>query len=358
MTKYTGVVARGDSVLIDFTYNGERCRETLRTKPTKTALRDISRKREAILHSIAMGSFDYADHFPNSPKAIKYSKRSGDLISIESALKKWLKGKETRCQFSTIKDYNSIIYHHLIPEFGDISLSELESDDVNDWINILGISNKRINNVLSPLRQTLFDAFIDGHIDRNPMDRVKALPLEQQEPNPFNQYERGAVLSQLLGQEKNLILFAFWSGLRSSELIGLRWKDIDFDNNRLYVRKAMVRRREKSTKTTSGLRTVELNEQSTLALKSQLDFTKGQLRIFHDPKYNLPWADDQVIRKRVWKPAIKAAQIEYRSPYKTRHTFASMMLSQGKNPMWVAQQMGHKDWGMIRKVYGRWIPPD
>jgi integrase len=31
------------------------------------------------------------------------------------------------------------------------------------------------------------------------------------------------------------------------------------------------------------------------------------------------------------------------------------MLSRGENPMWVAQQMGHKDWGMIRKVYGRWI---
>ena len=33
-----------------------------------------------------------------------------------------------------------------------------------------------------------------------------------------------------------------------------------------------------------------------------------------------------------------------------------MMLSAGENPMWVAQQMGHTDWGMIRRVYGRWIP--
>jgi integrase len=34
------------------------------------------------------------------------------------------------------------------------------------------------------------------------------------------------------------------------------------------------------------------------------------------------------------------------------------MLSEGKNPMWVASQMGHADWGMIRKVYGRWISID
>jgi integrase len=39
-----------------------------------------------------------------------------------------------------------------------------------------------------------------------------------------------------------------------------------------------------------------------------------------------------------------------------RHTFASMMLSAGEHPMWVAQQMGHKDWAMIIRVYGRWMP--
>lgn len=46
----------------------------------------------------------------------------------------------------------------------------------------------------------------------------------------------------------------------------------------------------------------------------------------------------------------------YRNPYQTQHTYASMMLSAGENPLWVAQQMGHKDWGMIRKRYGGWIP--
>ncbi|WP_231990347.1 hypothetical protein [Nitrosomonas ureae] len=48
--------------------------------------------------------------------------------------------------------------------------------------------------------------------------------------------------------------------------------------------------------------------------------------------------------------------MKYRTPYQTRHTFASMMLSSGEHYMWVAHQMGHKDWGMIIKVYGRWIP--
>jgi integrase len=78
--------------------------------------------------------------------------------------------------------------------------------------------------------------------------------------------------------------------------------------------------------------------------------------VFNDSRTNQPWKDDQAIRKIVWTPALKRAGIKYRNPYQTRHTLASMLLSRGENPMFVAQQMGHKDWSMIIKVYGRWIP--
>ena len=54
-------------------------------------------------------------------------------------------------------------------------------------------------------------------------------------------------------------------------------------------------------------------------------------------------------------PALKRAGVRYRNPYQTRHTFASMMLTAKEHPMWVAKQMGHSDWGMIQRVYGKFI---
>ena len=351
-----GVRARGNSILVDFIYQGERCRETLRVKPTKTTLKEVSRKREAILFEIAMGTFDYANHFPSSTKARKFSKLYGQVLTIEQALKDWLKKAERRCQFSTLKGYNSVVYHHLIPTFGSLKLTELTAQHIEDWLDTLDISNKRVNNILSPLRLVFKDAFYDELIPKNPLERVRFLPIEQREPNPLTPNEIQLVLDQLQGQSRNLFQFAFWSGLRTSELIGLRWEDIDFDNNRFYVRVAVVVRREKTTKTASGVRTVDLNPQTLEALTNQKKYTGGSHRVFHDEKTSEAWLSDQPIRKRLWIPALKAAGLEYRNPYQTRHTFASMMLSQGKNPLWVAQQMGHKDWGMIRKVYGRWIP--
>jgi len=67
------------------------------------------------------------------------------------------------------------------------------------------------------------------------------------------------------------------------------------------------------------------------------------------------WTGDNQIWK-IWQTIIKKAKVRYRNPYQTRHTFASMMLSAGEHPMWVAKQMGHKDWTMIARIYGKWMP--
>ena len=78
--------------------------------------------------------------------------------------------------------------------------------------------------------------------------------------------------------------------------------------------------------------------------------------IVGNPRTNKPWIGDAQIRKTAWQPALKRAGVRYRYLYQTRHTFASTLLSSGENPIWVAAMMGHKDWTMIARVYGRWIP--
>ena len=85
-----GIRARGNSIVLDFTYQGQRCRETIKAKPTKTLIKEVARKREAILYEISMGSFNYEKHFPDSKNALKFSNNKGSLISVETALKEWL----------------------------------------------------------------------------------------------------------------------------------------------------------------------------------------------------------------------------------------------------------------------------
>jgi len=63
----------------------------------------------------------------------------------------------------------------------------------------------------------------------------------------------------------------------------------------------------------------------------------------------------QQLRRTAWMPLLKRAGVRYRNPYQIRHTYASMMISQGENIMWLSKQMGHADAEVTLKKYARWI---
>lgn len=150
-----------------------------------------------------------------------------------------------------------------------------------------------------------------------------------------------------------------WTGLRTNELITLAWKDVDFKKRRLKVYKATTnaaKDEEKVPKTSSGNRTIQLLEPAHEALKDQRQYTRvSGGPIFVSPHTGEKWKGDSYIRHECGK-LLQRAGVWYRKPYQTRHTYASMMLSAGEHSMWVAEQMGHADWTMLARVYGKWMP--
>jgi integrase len=278
-------------------------------------------------------------------------------VTIAELLERFLLTRRQSTELSTWKNYRSAVRHHLIPSFGKKKVSELKTSDIRAWRAELGISGKRINNVLIPLRGALEDAYRDGLIAENPVARIESLKHRYDEPDPFSLTEIRAILAHAEGQVRNLFQFAFWTGLRTSELIALHWLDVNFDGGIVRVRRASVGKITKGPKTAAGERDVKLLAPAFEAVRAQEALTgeRGS-EVFLNPRTGHPWVGDGQIRKTAWAPLLKRAGVRYRYPYQTRHTYASLMLSAGENPMWVAQQMGHRDWGMIRKRYGRWLP--
>jgi len=335
-------------------YRGRRCRETLRLPPTPANKLYAARKREAILYEIAQGSFNYAKHFPSSPKARSHA--SGSPQTISQALDLFMKSAQKRCAHSTLRDYQSAIDYHLKPVFGEKMLIDVSAADIRAWISFLKISPKRINNVLVPLRGVLGDAFADGILDRNPADRIKNLPHRPDEPDPLSPAEIERFLASCSGQIRNLFQFAIWTGLRTSELIALEWGDIDWNRGIARIRRASVRKQIKVPKTQAGERDIKLLSGAMAALNEQKPHTLLQdKQIFFNPRTNSPWETDGQIRKTAWQPAIRRSGIRDRNPYQTRHTFASLCLTAGEDIAWVARQLGHKSIAMTLKRYARWI---
>jgi integrase len=76
--------------------------------------------------------------------------------------------------------------------------------------------------------------------------------------------------------------------------------------------------------------------------------------VFPDPRTGERFTDDEPPRELWWRPCLKRLGIRYRSPYETRHTYATMMLMQGVAPAFAARQMGHSI-EMFLRTYSKWI---
>jgi integrase len=349
------------SILIDFYYRGVRCKERLKLPPTVANTKFAANLKAQIQAEIARGTFDYGKYFPNSKRARMLSRTPGTAVSIERALAQWLAGMKSQIEHTTYRDYELAIDRVWVPKFGTLRLPELTRAALKEWVSEQTCGLKRIRNLLLPMRGMYAQALEDELITTNPFigwsPKKIEPPKEDDDVDPFSQAEVTAILAACTGQIRNLFQFAFWTGLRTSELIALRWEDVDLHNGMLSVRRAKVRKQIKAPKTKAGRRTVQLLQPAIDALQAQREHTRlrGE-EVFMNPRTGAPWLHDGPIRKTAWQPALIRAEVRYRYPYQTRHTFASTLLSAGENPVWVASMMGHKDWAMIIKVYGRWIP--
>ncbi|WP_339935191.1 site-specific integrase [Vreelandella glaciei] len=354
-------IGSGSSINIDFYYQGQRCRERLPLKPTPANLKKASQHRAAILSSIDNGTFDYQVTFPRSKNARKFMRQD----RLEHYLRTWLVNKKPTLKASSYKDYKNTIGGQLIPEFGHLLLSELKRSHVRDWASKLTCSNKRISNLISPLRAALDDAMHDELITHNPLAgwhyRKIEPPKEVDDIDPFTAEEQAAILATLPNEGVPLIQFALWTGLRTSELVALEWGDIDWRQNRCRITRAITQASKgeaETTKTTAGTRTIDLLPRAVAALKAQkaISYLHPSGRVFINPRTAEPWTGDQAIRKTMWAHALKRAGVRYRRPYQTRHTYASMMVSSGEPLAWVSKQMGHTSVVTTARIYAGWIP--
>lgn len=357
-------VASRSTLEIDFYYRGVRCRERLKLPPTARNLQFAANLRGRALVEIEKGIFDYAHHFPDSPRAKLYGARPAAFVTVRARLDEWYEEKTRELEHSSLLTYRRIIDNVLKPAVGDVLLRDFNRRTVRTLLASLddSLSAKRLMNILTPLRGVAAEALRDELIDKDPLAGFKVKrrrkAVDAEEVDPFAPGEVRAILDAITEpQFANYCQFDFASGLRSSEMIGLHWPDFDLDAGTVTIRRAHVMGKMKSTKTAAGHRVVKLIPAGIAALKAQMAFTllAGDA-VFHNPRTGKAWDGDRQIREHYWRQALQAAGVRYRYPYQMRHTYASQALSAGENVLWVAKQMGHKDWTITARKYARWIP--
>lgn len=357
MKAITGVQPRETSIRLWFMWQGKRHWETLKMKPTTANIKHAARLREEICTKIALGIFDYLEYFPDTKNA-QQLKAQQSKPTFKEVADKWLT-TISHLAPSTLSGYRKMLKNYPIPVFGHIPIDQIKYSDIAELLgNVEWSSMKTRNNVATVIRQPFELAFIDGLIDINPAARIKNMQVQKEAPDPFTLSEANQIIQQLHDNGEpvfaNYFEFAFFTGLRTSELFAITWQDIDFKLGLCRVSKAVVSGITKSTKNYT-VRDIELNSRALAALERQKQYTLlNNGHVFLNPKTKQPMDNDK-IPFRPWQHAVRLTGIRYRKPYNTRHTFATLNLMAGALPMWVSRQMGHKNMKMLLENYSRWI---
>jgi integrase len=147
----------------------------------------------------------------------------------------------------------------------------------------------------------------------------------------------------------------FFTGMRTGEVDGLKWKYVDFERRLILVRETVVLGDEEYTKTDGSQRDIQMSQLVFEALKRQHAAT-GKVSALCSAIGSHKPLDHKNVTNRVWYPLLRHLGLKKRRPYQCRHTAATLWLAAGEAPEWIARQLGHTTTEMLFRVYSRYVP--
>lgn len=350
------------------------------------------RKVETVLKKIegeiSLNTFDYARYFPTSPNAKRFADGAGQGASaglpvavapkaatplFKDFVATWVKEKEIEWRLSYRSTINALLEHHLLPYFGEQPIGAIERGAILAFRAGLvtkpaakksvtkGKARKSdtINRIVAILRQILDEA-ASRYGFPNPIGTLKRLKTQKQDVVPFSMAEVQQLIATVRPDYRDYLVVRFFTGMRSSEAHGLKWKHVDFERGLLLIRETFFAGRTEYTKTDGSQRDIQLSQPVTEALRRQRALRSGT---DHEVAEHYVFAtrfgrpiDNTNFNDRVWKPLLRYCELPYRRPYQMRHTCATLWLAAGENPQWIANQLGHSTTEMLFRTYGRYVP--
>jgi len=245
-----------------------------------------------------------------------------------------LLARNLRISHSTKRIYAGYLKKWIEPRWGSYALAEIRAVEVELWLKNLALapgSRCKIRNVMSLL-------FNHGRrhdlCERNPIEWVRQSAKRRSSPDIQLTNEVQSLLANLRFREWTLVLLAVTTGLRRSEIFGLKWKDVDFQTNQIHVTRSIVQNVVGICKTESSQKPVPAHDDLVEALRHwhcQSRYQSPESWVFASPVHQgrWPYLAQQIMRLHIL-PVARKLGINKRIGWHTfRHTYSTLLRSTG-----------------------------
>ena len=285
----------------------------------------------------------------------KFGKVSQNLITFKEYGEMIIEiTKNNRNKFSQKEEKQR--FNTLCKTFGEMDLTDIKASHIVKWQNDCGFAPKTIKNYRGTLNLVLEMALCDEIITKNPLRFVKVPKKEHKEVEIFNQDEMKALITKATGQLENILLFTLFTGLRGSEVIALRWHDIDFNAETITV-DTRIREGEEDVTKSKRIRIIDMLPQAKEALKKQQLRTGLKNDFVFLTQYGTPYVKPSNISEAIKRLCIEC-NIKEGTLQTLRRSCNTLMKQYGMPNDWILDQLGHIDDGVNREHYTGKLKPD
>jgi len=306
-----------------------------------------------------------------------------DSVTVEFVANEWLKECERRNKSGNLSGYtlNSYRYqatHNIIPSLGSFKITSIQRQQLQELLHDLSKNMKRrsIENTVAVLRHIFRLSIRRKWLARSPIaDDPLLIPgrptgqISIPSKEELRKVLEVLAKGRLSGQQWHSqhirvcsIMLALFGGMRRGEICGLRWMDVDFNNDVIRVRHSYLRFGLKEPKTQAGIRDIPMAPPLKAALLQAQEARQARAEQFVIMSRVGTPIEPETIYTQYWRPVMVEADLcdskgtpKYHF-HALRHAAASMLIEQGLPPVHVSRFIGHSKVSTTLDIYGHVFP--
>lgn len=267
-----------------------------------------------------------------------------DRFMAEYAPKRW--------RMNTAKNYGYLFRNHIRPRRGSEPTQAVKTLAVENWLDEYPHS-RQVKSHIRNLMHTMFNVALRWElVERNPIDLVRQSSKRLETPRVLTPAEFQALIAELVEPYKTMVITVGCLGLRISELVALRWQDVDFQNLLIAVHGGFVRGEINDTKTEASEGVLPLDPdlaETLLRHRARSVYVADTDFVFAGDAGNPRWPET-MLAKRV-KPAALRAGIGNVGWDTFRHTYSTLRHSLGTTPAVQKELLRHANIQTTLNVY-------
>src|SRR5215831_2639110 len=281
--------------------------------------------------------------------------KKGHPETLKQLSKHWQEKEKGRRAYSTMATIDGYLKNWILPAWGSHLLNEVKAVDVETWLGELDLapgSKKKLRDIM----HLLYEHGIRYEFtERNPISKVRQSGKRLSTPTRLDVNQLRRLLAALQNRERLMVLLDFGTGLRRSELSGLKWSDISFEDKALTPSRSIVAQHVGDVKTEASGKAIPLDDtliEELLLWRAETPYADDGNYVFASTKRKgkQPYWMSKIMQIYI-KPVAAKLAIPLKGWHTLRHSYTTLLRQNGNDPKVVQDLLRHASYQVTANIY-------